>query len=93
MIVPSYYEDLHVLHDKTMPDRAYYIPAEKRMDCLVQNREKSGRIQMLNGSWQFRYYESLYDLTEQFYRTDYDAESFFLVPVPGEWQQYGCDSP
>lgn len=92
MIVPRYYEDLHVLHDKTMPDRAYYIPAEKRMDCLVQNREKSGRIQMLNGNWQFRYYESLYDLKEQFYRTDYDAESFFLVPVPGVWQQYGCDS-
>ena len=27
MIVPRYYEDLRVLHENTMPARAYYIPA------------------------------------------------------------------
>ena len=26
MIVPRYYEDLSVLHENTMPARAYYIP-------------------------------------------------------------------
>ena len=35
MIVPRYYEDLSVLHDNTMPARAYYMPASKRMDDLV----------------------------------------------------------
>ena len=38
MIVPRYYEDLSVLHENTMPARAYFIPASKRMDNLVEPR-------------------------------------------------------
>ena len=41
MIVPRYYENLSVLHENTMPARAYYIPASKRMDNLVEHREES----------------------------------------------------
>ena len=48
MIVPRYYEDLHVLHENTMADRSYYVPASVRMDGLVEQREQSDRIQMLN---------------------------------------------
>lgn len=44
MIVPRYYEDLSVLHENTMPARAYFIPASKRMDNLVEHREESDRI-------------------------------------------------
>ena len=43
MIVPRYYENLSVLHENTMPARAYYIPASKRMDNLVEHREESDR--------------------------------------------------
>ena len=50
MIVPRYYEDLSVLHDNTMPARAYYMPASKRMDDLVEHRELSDRMQLLNGT-------------------------------------------
>ena len=44
MIVPRYYEDLSVLHENTMPARAYFIPASKRMDNLVEHREESDRM-------------------------------------------------
>ena len=37
MIVPRYYENLNVLHENTMPARAYYIPASKRMDNLANS--------------------------------------------------------
>ena len=40
MIVPRYYENLSVLHENTMPARAYYIPASRRMDNLVEHREE-----------------------------------------------------
>ena len=30
MIVPRYYENLSVLHENTMPARAYYIPASRK---------------------------------------------------------------
>ena len=91
MIVPKHYEDLTVLHEGTMPERAYYIPAGKRMGSLVWDRERSDRIQMLNGTWQFRYCDSIYDLQDEFYRTDYEAAGFEEIPVPGVWQDYGYD--
>lgn len=56
MIIPRYYENLHVLHENTMPDRAYYIPASKAMDSLVHNRDTSDRFQLLNGDWSFQYF-------------------------------------
>ena len=59
MIVPRYYENLNVLHENTMPARAYYIPASKRMDNLVEHREESDRMQLLNGTWKFQYFTSI----------------------------------
>lgn len=92
MIVPKHYENLHVLHENTMPNRAYYIPASKFMEELVEHRENSDRIQMLNGEWKFRYFESIYDLKAKFYEEDYDTSSFDTIPVPGVWQNYGYDT-
>ena len=63
MIVPRYYENLCILHDGMMPARAYYIPASIRMDDLIERREESDRMQLLNGGWRFRYFDSIYDVT------------------------------
>ena len=92
MIVPRYYEDLSVLHENTMPARAYFIPASKRMDNLVEHREESDRMQLLNGTWKFQYFNSIYDLQEKFYEQGYDCSRFTQVEVPGVWQNYGYDS-
>lgn len=91
MIVPKHYENLKVLHENTMPARAYYIPASERMDTLVLRREDSDRMQMLNGDWRFRYYKSVSELTDAFYQMDYDVQSFDTVKVPGVWQMAGYD--
>lgn len=92
MIVPRFYEDLNVLHDKTMPARAYYIPASVRMDDLVEHRESSDRFQMLSGEWKFQYYNSIYDVKESFYEKGYDVSGFDHVTVPGVWQMDGYDT-
>ena len=92
MIVPRFYEDLNVMHDKTMPARAYYIPASVRMDDLVEHRENSDRFQMLSGEWKFQYYNSIYDVNESFYEKGYDVSGFDHVTVPGVWQMDGYDT-
>ena len=92
MIVPRYYEDLSVLHENTMPARAYYIPASKRMDNLVEHREESDRMQLLNGTWKFQYYNSIYDIQESFFEKDYDTENFDEIQVPSVWQMAGYDT-
>ena len=92
MIIPRHYENLQLLHENTLPLRAYYIPASRRMDDLVRYRERSDRFQLLNGTWQFRYYASIHDLTERFYETAFDAVGFGKLPVPSVWQMHGFDS-
>ena len=91
MIVPRYYENLSVLHENTMPARAYYIPASKRMDNLVEHREESDRMQLLNGTWKFQYFNSIYDIQDSFFEKDYDTEHFDEIQVPSVWQMAGYD--
>lgn len=94
MIIPKHFENLEILHENTMANRAYYIPASRPMPDLVRHREHSDRIQMLNGLWNFKYYNSVYDLEEKFYEITGDSllEDYDRIPVPGVWQNFGYDS-
>lgn len=91
MIIPRYYENLHVLHENTMQNRSYYIPASTVIDSLVEQRELSDRMQLLSGDWKFRYFQSIYDLKENFFEEKFDAAEYDSVTVPGVWQNYGYD--
>ncbi len=95
MIVPRYYEDLKIVHENTMPYRAYYMPSSHDMGPLVENRYASDRVTELNGTWQFQYFKSIYDLEEKFYELGYDCSKFTKVEVPGVWQPpvYQCEIP
>ena len=92
MIVPRYYENLSVLHENTMPARAYYIPVSRRMDNLVEHREESDRMQLLNGTWKFQYFNSIYDIQDSFFEKNYDTENFDEIQVPSVWQMAGYDT-
>lgn len=92
MKLQRYYENLNILHDRTEPHRAYYIPASKRMDDLVLHREHSDRMQLLSGIWKFRFYESIYDLKNEFWAEDFDRSGFGDISVPGVWQNFGFDT-
>lgn len=50
MIVPRHYEDLKIMHENTMPSRAYYMPASHEMGPLVEDRFSSDRVICLNGT-------------------------------------------
>ncbi|MDE7244878.1 MAG: DUF4981 domain-containing protein [Oscillospiraceae bacterium] len=88
MIIPRHYENLHVLHENTMPDRAYYIPGAS----AGVPRESSDRMQLLSGQWRFRYFPSVYELTERFFEPDFDCSDYDLIPVPSVWQNFGYDT-
>ncbi|MCD8021456.1 MAG: DUF4981 domain-containing protein [Lachnospiraceae bacterium] len=91
MIVPHYFEDPSILHENTMPERSYYIPAEERLEDPVEHREESGRFYLLNGKWKFQYSECVYDLKEEFYREDVSDKDWAVIPVPSVWQMHGYD--
>lgn len=91
MIIPRHYENLHILHENTMPDRNYYIPAGKAYSTSLDARDHSDRVQFLNGTWKFRYYDSIYKLQDEFYSEGYDISGFDDIPVPSVWQMHGYD--
>ena len=83
-----YHEDPHSLHIGTVADHSYFIPFAKNEDPF-QPREKSSRFQLLNGEWEFNYYDSIIDLEDNF--TDVEFKS--TIPVPSNWQLHGFDKP
>lgn len=91
MTIPHHYENLHILHENTMPDRNYYIPAGKAYSTSLDARDHSNRVQFLNGTWKFRYYDSIYNLQDEFYSKGYDVSGFDDIPVPSVWQMHGYD--
>ncbi|WJZ02400.1 glycoside hydrolase family 2 TIM barrel-domain containing protein [Corynebacterium freiburgense] len=89
MFVPRHYENLSVLHENTLPPRAYYIPSSGiTFDPL--DRGKSDRFQSLNGTWGFRYYTSVYDVPP-FWNAN-NLPEFGEIQVPGTWQFQGYDA-
>ena len=92
MNIPKHYENLQVFQENTMPNRTYYIPASRQLDVLLMGRESSERFVLLNGDWSFRYYNSIHDLEENFYKEAAIWKDFDTIPVPGVWQCYGYDS-
>lgn len=93
MIVPKHYENLAILHEHTLEPRNYYVPASRDMGALVADRAESDRYTDLNGTWSFRYYPSVYDVTEEFFAADFDHSDFDEIPVPSVWQSHGYDAP
>ncbi len=89
MKLPNHHENLSVLHENTMPPRAYYIPASFPLEDPVLGREESDRFQLLSGLWQFRLFECPEEVVP--FQTGEVPEGFRPLPVPSCWQMHGYD--
>lgn len=78
----NYHQDMSVVRVHTMPDRAYYIPCAQG-EC-IHSKDNNEHIVMLNGIWDFRYYESFDEVSLETDRWD-------TITVPSNWQFYGYD--
>ncbi|MGN1119689.1 MAG: sugar-binding domain-containing protein, partial [Oscillospiraceae bacterium] len=83
----KYHQDPKQLHVGTLPPHAYFIPfgAEQKHGL----RTESSRFELLNGEWDFDYYESLFDLPEDFLCT----RAQHRLAVPANWQLNGFGKP
>lgn len=83
-----YHENLEKFHVGTLDDHAYFIPFSKEQDAF-SHRYTSERFELLNGEWDFKFYDSIVDLEDDF--TDMTFEK--KLPVPANWQLFGYDKP
>ncbi|MBE6778348.1 MAG: glycoside hydrolase family 2 [Ruminococcaceae bacterium] len=83
------YERLDKLSENRLPQRAYYIPYESEEKALAGNRHESAYYKLLNGVWDFKFYQRDFDLPEDLTT----IEGWDTLPVPSCWQMYGYEKP
>ena len=81
-----FHEDPLALHIGTLPDHAYFIPFAKGQDAFA-DRINSQYFELLNGEWDFSYYDSIIDLPDDFT----DMQKCTKISVPSNWQLSGYD--
>jgi len=84
-----HYESLSVFSENRMPQRAYYVPYESLEKALAGDRYQSAYYRLLNGNWDFAFYERDFDLPEDLSQISYTA----TIPVPSCWQNHGYEKP
>ena len=80
------HEDLDKLHIGTIDNHNYFIPFKIGQDAFSE-RENSECFELLNGEWDFSYYESVIDLPDNF--TEIPLND--VITVPSNWQLLGYD--
>lgn len=78
------YERLDKISENREPQRAYYIPYDSLEKALNGKKEESKFYRILNGEWNFKYYESEFDIPDK-------TEDWDKIPVPSCWQMHGYD--
>lgn len=87
MNLPNYFQDPNILHLNTTPHRSYFIPYQNTESALTNQRNSSSYFFDLNGNWAFEYFDSYWDLPENFLQN----QPRFSLPVPSCWQHQGYD--
>lgn len=82
--LPNYHEDPSTLHVGCEENRSYYVP------FAIDDVDNSSRVQLLNGNWDFRYYENPFEL-EDFTASNYQYDNYDTIPVPSCIQMQGYD--
>lgn len=82
----TFHEDPELLHVNAEPDRNYYVPFPQGEDAFA-SRIASTRLELLNGEWDFAYYDSFADMPTD--AVDLPKEK--KIPVPSCIQMYGYD--
>lgn len=88
MKIPAYHKNLETLHINTEKPRAYFIPYDNLDDALSGDRNRSFYMTNLCGEWNFKYFDTFEDVTDDIFEEKYDTKALDEVKVPGNFQLY-----
>ena len=106
MIFQKYHENPEVLHIGCEPTRNYQIPypcaqaeylkksfisAKNTVDFIMNAKHTSQNCRMLNGTWDFHYYNNIYEIPEVFQTNTLGIDYPDTIAVPSPWQNHGYD--
>lgn len=88
----AYHKSLEVLHKNCLEPRAYFIPYSAPENAKKGDRNLSDCFLLLNGEWNFRFYNTFEDVEDDFLSLGFKEK----IDVPRCWQTYtgrGYDAP
>lgn len=85
----TYWENPNINGVNRLPMRStsYSFPDQK--SALTVTRDRSPRIQLLNGKWRFHFSPVPEKAPAGFYETGFDATSWDMIDVPSNWELNG----
>jgi len=93
VLIDKYWEDPNVLHINVEKNRAHFIPYADKQSALQRKRGSSKYYHTLNGMWNFKYYDSVTEIQEDFYSNDISVKEWDKLIVPSNWQMCGYEKP
>lgn len=93
MLLQNYFEDPQVMSVNTLPRRSYFIPYESQEAAQELDRSKSTYYESLNGDWDFKYFENVRLIEEEYWLESKSnmIDEYDTIPVPSVWQLHGYD--
>ncbi len=80
------FENPQILGVNREKERSYFIPYREEKSALEGKKTESAYYRLLNGTWDFKYYDRHIDVPEII--TDWES-----IQVPGNWQMQGYENP
>ena len=79
------WQNPHFLHMGTDAPRSYFIPYHDIKSALTMDKSKSEFYTLLNGMWDFAFFEKYYEMPKSIKKWD-------KITVPSCWQMHGYDN-
>ncbi len=88
------YKTFEVFSDNLSAPRSYFIPfsdiQELQKTDIRTERFNSSRVAVLSGDWEFKYYEKVSDMPDEFNTDTLETDK---IKVPSMWQFTGYEKP
>jgi beta-galactosidase len=91
--IPSELQNPEIVSWGRMPMRASSYGYENRDQAIQGEREKSQYFLSLNGIWKFNWVQNPQKRPLDFYKTDFDDQSWNNFKVPANWEVNGYGVP
>ena len=87
------YENPRILQENREKERAYFIPYHSLSAATERKKENSAFYKLLNGDWNFLYYERCMDVPTEIFEKNHVSSASKKIKVPCSWQFQGYDIP
>ena len=81
------WENIKKTNENRMRERAYFFSYENETIAKTYQRDRSKNFMLLNGQWNFKYFDNPFLVPEDFYNTE--MSEFGKINVPNMWQFEG----